>query len=293
MLRFVAMEWQAIAEALGGEDAALVSLGIERNNFFEVFGNDLNASTAISTLALRLIDNSPNGAPAAAIRFAERSRPRSGFLRELCLRSLSYNGHTNWDSFSTALTAGEVLGRNFSGERTLEDQLITTVTANVRDSGSIMALCEGWPTSERFLALRSRFDPRNYSVPVYLRLTTVLSASDRFVAALGWASDHLEGDLWESLSHWVPPVIRRIKDDDDAYRRMRYILFAQPSPGVKASFPRLLARARTLEDDLRDWCRAQCSREDVLVAEVGMDLIAGQPRLVTQSLFDSLSGRDV
>jgi hypothetical protein len=213
-------------------------------------------------------------------------------LRELCLRSLSYNGHTNWESFSTGLTAGEVLGRNFPGDGALEDQLIAAVSANVRDSGSIMALCEGWPTSERFLALRSRFDPRNYHVPVNLRLTTVLSASDRFVEALGWASDHLQGDLWESLSHWVQPVIRRIKEDDGAYRRMRDILFAQPSPGVKASFPRLLARARTLEDDLRDWCRAQCS-EDVLVAEVGMDLIAGQPRLVSQSLFDLMSGRDV
>jgi hypothetical protein len=292
MLRFVAAEWRAIVEAFGGEDAALASLGVERNNFFEVFGNDLNASVAISTFALSLIDNSPTGAPASAIRFAERSRPRSGFLRELCLRSLSYKGHTNWDSFSTALTAGEVLGRNFPGDEALEDQLVAAVNANVLDSGSIMALCEGWPTSERFLALRSRFDPRNYHVPVNLRLTTILSASDRFVAALDWASDHLQGDLWESLSHWVQPVIRRIKEDDDTYRRMRGILFAQPSPGVKASFPRLLARARTLEDDLRDWCRAQCS-EDVLVVEVGMDLIAGQPRLVSQSLFDLLSGRDV
>ncbi len=223
----------------------------------------------------------------------ERSRPRSGFLRELCLRGLSYNGRTNWDSFSTVLTAGEVLGRNFAGDRALEDQLIAAVSTNVRDSGSIMALCEGWPTSERFLALRSRFDPRTHSVPVYLRLRTVLSRSDRFVDSIGWASDNLQGDIWESLSHWVPAVIRRIKDDNDAYRLMHDILFTQPSPGVKASFPRLLARARSLEQDLRNWCYAECSKEeDVLVAEVGMDLIAGQPRLVSQSLFDLLSGRD-
>jgi hypothetical protein len=81
---------------------------------------------------------------------------------------------------------------------------------------------------------------------------------------------------------------------DDVYHRMRDILFVQPSAGVKASFSRLLARARTLEDDLRDWCLAECSKEqNVLVAEIGMDLIAGQQRLVSQSLFDLLSGRDV
>ena len=116
MLRFVAAEWDSIVEELGGEDAALNKLGVPREDFFEVFGNDLNASPAMSSLALRLIENSPNGAPAAAIRFAERYRPRSGFLRELCLRSLNYNGRTNWDSYSTALTAGEALGRNFSGD---------------------------------------------------------------------------------------------------------------------------------------------------------------------------------
>jgi hypothetical protein len=91
-----------------------------------------------------------------------------------------------------------------------------------------------------------------------------------------------------------PAVVRRLKADDEAYGRMRGILFDQPSPGVKASFPRILAQARTLDADLRNWCRAEYSKEEgVFVAEVGMDLIAGQCRLVRQSVFDLLSGRDV
>ena len=61
---------------------------------------------------------------------------------------------------------------------------------------------------------------------------------------------------------------------------------------MKASFPRILAQARTLDTDLRDWCRAECAKEEgVFVAEVGTDLIAGQRRLVRQSLFDLLIGR--
>ena len=75
---------------------------------------------------------------------------------------------------------------------------------------------------------------------------------------------------------------------------MRDIILAQPSPGVKASFPRILARARTLDHDLRNWCSAKCAKEEgVFVGEVGMDLIAGQRRLVGQSLFDLLSSRDM
>ena len=293
-LRFSAAEWETLAEALGGDEAVLVALGIERKNFLEVFGNDLNASGAIAGFALQVLDSASAGATAAAIRFAEHCRPRSGFLRELCLQSLKYQGTSNWDSFSTSLTAGEVIGRNFSGDTGLENQLVATVNANIHDSGAIMALCEGWPTSKGFFALRSRFDPQQQRVPIVLRLTTVLSAPDHFVDTLGWASDNLEGGLWDSLPHWVPAAILRLKTDEEAYRQMRDILFADPSPGVKASFPRLLARARTLEDDLRDWCRAECAKEQTRsVAEVGMDLIAGQPRLVSQSLFDLLSGRDV
>ncbi len=288
MLRFVAAEWNSIVEELGGEDIALDRLGVSRDDFFEALGNDLSASTAISSFALRLIDNLPNGAPATAIRLAERHRPRSGFLRELCLRSLNYNGHTNWDSYSTALTAGEALGRNFSGDSALEDQLLATVNANLSDPGAIMALCEGWPRSERFLGLRSRLRPIDHGAPVFLRLATVLSGSDRFVATLDWACNNLSGNLWESPLHWVPSVIRRLKEDNDAYGQMRDIIFGQPPPGIKASFPRLMARARTLESDLRDWCRTK-SAEATVVGEVGMDLVAGRPRLVSQSMFDLLT----
>jgi len=294
ILRFVATEWASIVEEIGGEDAALAALGVDRSDFFNVFSNDLDLSAAIAAFALGLIENSPDGAPSSAIRLAESTRSGSGFLRELCLRSLNYKGRGNWDSFSTGLTAGEVLGRNFASEQGLEDQLISNVDANPRDPGSIVALCQGWPSSERFRAMRSRFRGNQLPIPVSFRLTTVFSPPDRFVEALTWAADNLQGDLWESLRHWVPATIRRLKTDNEAYGRMREIIFEQPSPGVKASFSRMMARARTLDDDLRNWCRAECVKEKgVFVGEVGMDLIEGQQRLVAQSLFDLLSSRDV
>ena len=294
MLRFVAAEWAGIVESLGGEDPALAALGVSRDDFFDTFGNDLSASEAIGAFALRLIENAPDRVPAAAIRFAERARPGSGFLRDLCLRGLNYNGRTNWDTYSTALTAGEALGRNFSGEQALENQLLAIVDANRSDPDAIIALCEGWSRSDRFLGMRSRFRTNEHGVPVSLRLATVFSPPERFVDALGWAAENLQGDLWESPTHWIPAVVRRLKTDDEAYGRMRGILFDGSSPGVKASFPRILAQARTLDADLRNWCGGECAKEEgVFVAEVGMDLIAGQCRLVRRSLFDLLSGRDL
>jgi len=210
MLRFVATEWAGIVASLG-EDAALAALNVSRDDFFDAFGNDLSTSEAIGALALRLIESVPSHVSSAAIRFAERARPGSGFLRDLCLQGLNYNGRTNWDTYSTALTAGEVLGRNFSGEQALEDQLLATIDANTHDPGAIMALCEGWPRSDRFLAMRSRFRTNEQGVAAPMRLATMFSTPERFVVALGWAAEHLQGDLWESPAHWIPAVVRRLK----------------------------------------------------------------------------------
>ena len=64
--------------------------------------------------------------------------------------------------------------------------------------------------------------------------------------------------------------------------------------GRESKFSEILVQARTLDADLRNWCRAEYAKEEgVFVAEVGMDLNAGQCRLVRQSVFDLLRSLDV
>jgi hypothetical protein len=295
MLRLVALEWASIVEGLGGDDAALAALGVERDNFFEVFGNDVGSSKAMTAFALSLVEASTKGVPAPAIRFVERIRPSSGLLRELCLSGLRYTGHSNWDTFSTAITAGEVLGRHFGSDHGLEEQLIRNLDQDPCDAGTIMALCEGWPVSTALQNLRSRLTGKpRLPIPVEFKLMSVVTPPDRLVDALAWAANELDGDLWESPAHWIPSIVRRLKEDDEAYARMRELLFGQPSPGAKASFPRLLARARGLTEDLHAWCQSETQRDkEIFVGEVGLDLVAGQRRLVAQSLFGILSGRDI
>jgi hypothetical protein len=178
-------------------------------------------------------------------------------------QSKRHKGRSNWDSFSTTLTAAEALGRNFASDQGLEDQLSSNLDRDPCDTGTIVALCEGWPKSAALQALRSRLrgEPQ-LSIPVSLKLMSVITPTDRLIEALVWAANELQGDLWESLAHWIPSVIRRLKEDDTAYAQMRDALFAQPSPGVKASFPGLLGRARDLTEDLRSWCRSESQRAE-------------------------------
>jgi hypothetical protein len=248
----------------------------------------------MTAFALRLVAASTKGVPAPAIRFIERIHPSSGLLRELCLTGLRYAGRTNWDTLSTAITAGEVLGRNFSSDDGLEDRLTRNLDENPRDAGTIMALCEGWPTSPVLQTLRSRLSAEpQLPIPVAFKLMSVITAPNRLMEALVWAVNELRGDLWESPVHWIPSIIRRLKQDDAAYALMCQLLFGQPSSGMKASFPRLLVRARGLSEDLGAWCQSETQHDkDIFVSDVGLDLIAGQMRLVAQSLFDILSGRD-
>jgi hypothetical protein len=296
MLRFVASEWFSIVEGFGGEAAALAAIGVNRDDFCEVFGNDFDASTDVKAFALRLIDEGASkGASEAAIRFVERARPRSGFLRELCLRSLRYDNRTNWESHVTALTAGEVLGRQFATDQDLEKRLTTIVQNDPRDIGALIALCEGWPKSASLESIYARLsDDARVPIAVAFRLMSIFSPSEHLQKSLQWAVDYLQGGLWDCVPYWMPSVVRRLRDDDTAYKQIRRILSSQPSPGAKASFPRILSRARGFSADLRAWCREECQRaEGVLVPEVGLDLIAGQKRLVIQSLFDLMSARDI
>jgi hypothetical protein len=128
---------------------------------------------------------------------------------------------------------------------------------------------------------------------LHYKVASIASSADTLTDALVWAASELVGDFWEANPYWIPNIIRRIQNDDVTYRAMLKRLAEHPSPGVKASFPRLLGRARGVSDELRAWCISECERAKTeLVGEVGLDLVAGQPRLVALSLFDLLAARE-
>jgi hypothetical protein len=116
VLRLIATEWRALAAYYGGDNEALGALGVDDGGFFHTFGDYLESSPEIRALALRLIDDHfQSSAPAATVKLVERARPASGYLREICFKSLAHSDTTGWPGFSAALTAGEVLSRNFVG----------------------------------------------------------------------------------------------------------------------------------------------------------------------------------
>jgi hypothetical protein len=298
VLRLVATEWPVLAAHFGGDDQALAAFKINPPDLFDIFPNYLEGAPEFKALALRIVEEEfQNGAPAGALRFIERARPGTGYLgylRELCMKSFGFDRPTNWGSYSAALTAGEVLGRNFAGDQQTETVLRARLGAHPRSPGVIAAVCEGWPNTSTFEALIPQLgqSPR-LSIALHYKIASIASSADRLADSLAWGATELVGDLWEANRYWVPNIIRRIQSDDEMHATMQGRLSGQASPGVKASFPRLLGRARGVSDELRAWCVSECERAKTdLVGEVGLDLVGGQARVVTLSLFDLLAGSE-
>ena len=295
VLRLVATEWRALAAYCGGDNETLAALGVNHGSFFDTFGDYLETSLEIKALALRLIDDHLRAsAPAAALKLLERARPTSGYLREICLKSLAHDGPINWPVFSAALTAGEVLSRNFVGDEPTESELLQRVNTNPHSPGLIAAIADGWAGTLLMEALKANLQQGvGLPVAVHFKLIAAVSTPERFVEALSRGANELRGDLWEAIPYWIPRVIHRLRADEDAFVQTQDALFSAPSPGLKASFPRLLSRAKGFSDELRDWSAAECRRaQGDTIGEVGFDLIAGERRIVVQSLFELLAGRE-
>jgi hypothetical protein len=295
VLRLVATEWPVLAAHFGGDDQALAAFKINPPDLFDIFPGYVESAPEFKALMLRIVEERfQNGAPAGALRFIERARPGTGYLRELCIKSLGYDGPTNWASYSAALIAGEILGRNFAGDRQTETELLARLGTIPRSPVVVAAVCEGWPGTSTFEALVSQLgeSPR-LPIALHYKVASIASSADTLTGALAWGATEFVGDLWEANAYWIPNIIRRVQSDDEMCAAMQGRLSGQAPPGVKASFPRLLGRARGVSDELRAWCVSECERAKTdLVGEVGLDLVAGQARLVVLSLFDLLAVRD-
>ena len=296
-LRFLAENWGNLVDAVGGAEEMLDRLRFSHHDFLEDFGPHLGVNDRIKAFAFELIEaESKNGLPASALRFVARERPGSGYLMEICERSLDHVASSSWSpwsSFTSRSTAGEILGRNFADDDTILEQLAGRLNRKLEDEGAIAALCEGWPTSETLRRIADRLDAESSHLftPVALKLVFTISPPIRVASVTSDVAERFFGDLWEAPSYWVPNLVRRLQADDDVFNFLSGRLAENPSPGEKASLPRLLTRARGLSDDIRVWCIDEITRgeRDDAIAEVGMDLVAGEYRVVRQSLMDVLT----
>jgi hypothetical protein len=117
------------------------------------------------------------------------------------------------------------------------------------------------------------------------------------VTCLQGSTEEIEGVIERLLTSFrgvrnadmmVPPIVRRLRSDDQLFTNLTARLLAEPSPSQKASFPRLLSTTRGMSPELREWGLAEITRQIGKggLSEIGIDLVSGTHRAVWHSLMD-------
>jgi hypothetical protein len=86
------------------------------------------------------------------------------------------------------------------------------------------------------------------------------------------------------------PLLARLRFDPEAATQSFAHLKTSTNPGVKASFPKLLAAAGEMIAERAHWCREELERQQLLRSpENGYDILARAPRSVSLCLLESLA----
>jgi hypothetical protein len=232
------------------------------------------------------------------LRFIARIKPQSRLLLDNCFFALAGPSLKNYYYIEEATTAAELLGLHFGGDqevlaRLIAEHSIETINKDSFDGNLIMALCEGWPESEELEQIYEaaiKHQPL-LSYPVYFHLICQKGSSEQIVEALLVALEELEENSFHRDSFVARPIIHRLQEDDELLNLMMLRINSDPSPSVKATFPRLIGLARGVSPELRAWCINQS--EDQLhgkrFPDIGLDLVTGSLRPVVHSLLDLLN----
>jgi hypothetical protein len=243
--------------------------------------------------AVRFFEGQAEAAPGLnELRFLARARPGSSLLLSKCMKALGIGEGTRLVKDREAIAAAEIVGAQFSRDEEVRDRIVADCTGRWFPTTAIMALCEGWPESP---VLDRAYDPSiledRHTLLTFagaLRLAGLKAARVDFERVINRLLANPRGA--RNTDVIVPPIVRRLRSDDELFTRLTERLFADPSPSEQASFPRLLALSRGLSPELRGWALGQIDRQvgGRGPVEIGLDLAAGTHRAVWHSLMDML-----
>jgi len=204
-----------------------------------------------------------------AIEALAREMPRSHLLREHCLRCLA-NGPEDidaspYDQRRRDLVVGRVLGRQFAGDATVRSELERHVL--LRPSAAIVGLILAWkdsPVLTRELAVLRADDneARRFVWPDAAYLTGAFGSRDEFCSFLSHIVENTNSSIWDFLPFCIEPLVARIRTEDGLATHIIGRLKRTESGSEKASFPRLLAMANQMTDELRAWCEETFAKQN-------------------------------
>jgi hypothetical protein len=223
------------------------------------------------------------------LQFLEKVNPRGGLLRELCLSMLHARGDLG--HYRGAMVAAEIIGNQFSRDNDLLEVLLKRCCQDHPDEALVWALAEGWPLeAEVRTAMNSYAVPGMKLLPLtYMYLTCTLDPPSKVLVMLQRLRDRF-GRYYSSLPSIARPLIRRLRADDELAMELWKYLQKTDDSFARVSLPPVLAVARGLSPELREWCLNELTKQTKGSGrpEAAFDLLTATYRSMPAVLLDLL-----
>ena len=230
---------------------------------------------------------------AGSLRALARLDRAGSLLLECCKRVFdSVSPYSAYDEVATQITAGTILGEQFSSENNLKEML-EHIAHSQNNSGAAIALSLGWPESKVLDAIYDAFKSKKSSRitwPVAFYVVGLRDDSDAFERLILSFSNRANGGIWEFHSVCAEVITQKLSQDEELYARLFARLINDASFSEQVSLSRLLSMSRSGDQELREWCEKEISYQmnGKKLPDCGFDVVSGRVRPLTHTLLDIL-----
>ncbi|AFZ27223.1 putative NTPase (NACHT family) [Cylindrospermum stagnale PCC 7417] len=292
LLKHIIQNWDAIKAALGNELWSRFSRNKTTSQLdiwdrLSIFAHEYPSPR--NELLQFLEHQTERNTNSNILRFLDKVCPKSSLLLEYCLNTLDTRAKYSGRLGQEEIVAAQLLGENFGGDQEVLNRIIAGADLEDVSDKIIVALCEGWTESQEFAFIFERVsrDPSKLTYAAYFKIICRKQESDLVFHAIIQVISRTNyyNRLLDQSS-----IIQRLRKDDSLLEMLFSHLQANPTPSSKATIPKIIASARNLSPELRDWCieEANYQLSSIKTPEIGIDWISGGMRPVVHSLLDIL-----
>lgn len=297
LIRHILENWKVIKKSFGEDLWVRLSQSSSPNKIsvwekLSIFADEFPVPR--DDLLHFLEDNKEQAVPPNLLRFLGRVRPKSAIFLDYCLRGMFSKVSEPISAETSNLVAGELLGVHFGGDDDVLAAILsdTSMKDFYRYDPIIVALCEGWPTSDELKKIAAEIQERKATLayPAYFRLICRMAPStivfDALIKKLPTPGRYYRYHLHRNIRSFLG----RIQRDDTLLEMLTKCLKGNPTASEKATIPRLVFSARGSLSEMRTWCIEEMAKQlnDREFPEIGFDLFNDEPRQVLHSLLDVL-----
>ena len=297
LIRTILHEWVYLKEALGPEMLKRFTHWHEKNDAKEVWNTLCILADEYSLPckdALEFLKNhNERVAESNILNFLSRAKPGSKLLRNYCLGSFYANQSQLKLSQDDEATAAKLLGSQFKNSADIFMGLQLKGMKMPLDSKLIIALCEGWPMSKELDDMYDYYFENKPKIGYepYFYLISIKGSKDILYESILAAIFHIDSENIGPLYSIIPPLLRRLRNDDLLIKKLIGHLKANPTSSEKVTLPQIISDAVGMPPELKAWCQEELERQfnETETFDIGNDLSSGKPKAVINALLEVLS----